>query len=114
MRNEGDSSHASMERMWDIVLTWRMAVLGLPPMFGLAVDDMVQRFVGAMCDLMRGNLDWSYESGRYRPTVASSPKGVPEPLAAGSALTSKNVSGSAPNSLTRRTKRSTLPCIKAA
>jgi glycerophosphoryl diester phosphodiesterase len=39
VRNEGDATHASMERMWDIVLTWRMAVLGLPPMFGLAVDD---------------------------------------------------------------------------
>lgn len=39
VRNAGDESHASTERMWDIVLTWRIAILGLPPMFGLAVDD---------------------------------------------------------------------------
>ncbi|MBL9139742.1 MAG: hypothetical protein JNK85_27985 [Verrucomicrobiales bacterium] len=39
VRNFGDASHASMERVWDILLTWRIAILGLPPMFGLAVDD---------------------------------------------------------------------------
>lgn len=39
VHNEGDASHAGMERVWDIVLTWRLAVLGLPPMLGLAVDD---------------------------------------------------------------------------
>ncbi len=37
--NEGDSTHASLERMWDIILTWRLGILGLPPMYGLAVDD---------------------------------------------------------------------------
>ncbi|MGE3312085.1 MAG: hypothetical protein AB7O66_19135 [Limisphaerales bacterium] len=39
VHNEGDAAHAGMERVWDIVLTWRLAVLGLPPMLGLAVDD---------------------------------------------------------------------------
>jgi hypothetical protein len=39
VRNEGDALHASLERMWDIILSWRLAVLNLPPMFGLAVDD---------------------------------------------------------------------------
>ncbi|MBX3746948.1 MAG: hypothetical protein KF833_16695 [Verrucomicrobiae bacterium] len=39
VRNEGDATHASMERIWDIVLTWRLAVLDLPIMYGLAVDD---------------------------------------------------------------------------
>ncbi|MBL9129268.1 MAG: hypothetical protein JNL97_16580 [Verrucomicrobiales bacterium] len=39
VQNLGDASHAGMERVWDIVLTWRLAVLGLPPMYGLAVDD---------------------------------------------------------------------------
>lgn len=39
VRNEGDDQHASTERMWDIILTWRLAVLGLEPMFGLATDD---------------------------------------------------------------------------
>lgn len=39
VRNEGDATHASTERMWDIILTWRLAVLGMEPMFGLATDD---------------------------------------------------------------------------
>jgi hypothetical protein len=39
VRNEGDGMHASTERVWDIVLTWRLAVLNLPAMYGLAVDD---------------------------------------------------------------------------
>lgn len=39
VHNEGDSGHAGMDRVWDIVLTWRLGVLGLPPMFGFAVDD---------------------------------------------------------------------------
>ena len=59
------------------------ALQGRLPTLGLAVDGMVQRFVGGMCDLMRGNLDWSYESGRYRPTYASAPMNVPEPRAVG-------------------------------
>jgi len=37
--NEGDEKHPSTEKMWDIVLAWRLAVLKLEPMFGLAVDD---------------------------------------------------------------------------
>ncbi len=39
VHNEGDPTRAGMERVWDIVLTWRLGVLGLPPMFGFAVDD---------------------------------------------------------------------------
>lgn len=39
VHNEGDTTHASLERMWDIVLAWRIAHLDLPPMYGLAVDD---------------------------------------------------------------------------
>jgi hypothetical protein len=39
VRNEGDHQHASIERMWDIILTRRIAELGLEPMYGLAVDD---------------------------------------------------------------------------
>lgn len=39
VRNEGDEIHAGLERVWDIVLAWRLGVMGLPPMFGLAVDD---------------------------------------------------------------------------
>ena len=39
VHNEGDTVHAGIERMWDIVLAWRIGVLDLPPMYGLAVDD---------------------------------------------------------------------------
>ena len=39
VRNEGDETHASMERFWDIVLTWRLGVLDLPVMYGIATDD---------------------------------------------------------------------------
>jgi hypothetical protein len=37
--NAGDHVHASTDRIWDIVLTFRLAELGLPLMYGLAVDD---------------------------------------------------------------------------
>src|SRR6185503_4480422 len=39
VNNEGDLYHASTERIWDILLTFRLAELGLEPMFGTAVDD---------------------------------------------------------------------------
>ena len=37
--NDGDANHVSLDRMWDILLTMRLAVLNTGPMFGLAVDD---------------------------------------------------------------------------
>lgn len=37
--NDGDDVHASVERIWDIVLTQRLAELGLGNVYGLAVDD---------------------------------------------------------------------------
>lgn len=39
VNNSGDAEHASMERIWDIVLTLRLTELDLPLMYGLAVDD---------------------------------------------------------------------------
>jgi hypothetical protein len=39
VRNYGDETHASVERMWDIVLTQRLAELKMPVMYGLATDD---------------------------------------------------------------------------
>ncbi len=53
------------------------------PSFGPTIDAMVQRFIAGLRSWMRGNLDWSLESGRYRPTVASAPMDLPEPRAAG-------------------------------
>lgn len=39
VRNSGDATHASTERMWDIINTWRLSKLDLPIMYGLATDD---------------------------------------------------------------------------
>lgn len=39
VRNKGDDTHASTERMWDIINTWRLSKLDLPLMYGLATDD---------------------------------------------------------------------------
>jgi hypothetical protein len=39
VHNLGDNLHASTERMWDIVNTFRLAELKLPIMYGLATDD---------------------------------------------------------------------------
>lgn len=37
--NRGDESHPSTDRMWDIILTKRLAELDLPIMYGLSTDD---------------------------------------------------------------------------
>ena len=39
VHNEGDATHAGIERIWDIVLTKRLAETGLGVLFGLATDD---------------------------------------------------------------------------
>ncbi len=39
VNNKGNADRASTERIWDIVLTKRLAELQLPVMYGLAVDD---------------------------------------------------------------------------
>ncbi len=36
------------------------------PSFGPTIDGVAQRFVAALRALMRGSLDWHYESGRFR------------------------------------------------
>lgn len=37
--NRGNAQHASTDRIWDIVLTKRLAEFGLPVMYGLGTDD---------------------------------------------------------------------------
>lgn len=39
VNNFGDPTHVDLDRMWDIVLTKRMAEQGRRPLYGLAVDD---------------------------------------------------------------------------
>ncbi len=42
VHNEGDDKHAGTDRVWDIILTERLAELGREAMFGLATDDAHQ------------------------------------------------------------------------
>ena len=37
--NDGDATRPGTERMWDIILAWRLGVLKMEPMYGIAVDD---------------------------------------------------------------------------
>jgi len=37
--NEGDDKTPSTDRMWDVMLAWRLGILKLEPMYGIAVDD---------------------------------------------------------------------------
>jgi hypothetical protein len=39
VHNGGDELHASTERMWDLILTQRLAELGGEPLYGIATDD---------------------------------------------------------------------------
>ena len=39
VHNEGDTNHASTERIWDIMLAFRLSQLKLGPIYGIAVDD---------------------------------------------------------------------------
>lgn len=39
VKNSGDKQHASCERIWDIILTKRLAELNMSVMYGLATDD---------------------------------------------------------------------------
>ncbi|MGI8967363.1 MAG: hypothetical protein ACR2H1_14945, partial [Limisphaerales bacterium] len=39
VHNEGDETHASTDRIWDIILTKRLTELHLEPLYGLGTDD---------------------------------------------------------------------------
>ena len=39
VRDSGDKTHASTERMWDIINTMRLSEFDLPVLYGLATDD---------------------------------------------------------------------------
>ena len=39
VNNSGNKDHASTERIWDIINSFRLGELGLPPLFGLGTDD---------------------------------------------------------------------------
>lgn len=39
VNNSGNKEHASTERIWDIINTFRLSELKMPPLFGLSTDD---------------------------------------------------------------------------
>ncbi len=39
VNNYGNKEHSSTERIWDIINSFRLSELGLPPLFGLGTDD---------------------------------------------------------------------------
>jgi len=54
VRNDGDAEHPSTERMWDLANTLRASELGLPLLYGLAVDDAHEYHGGAVSRPGRG------------------------------------------------------------
>jgi hypothetical protein len=46
VRQPGDAEHMSIERMWDVCNTIRLAQLGAPPLMGLGTDDSHHYHVG--------------------------------------------------------------------
>jgi hypothetical protein len=64
VHNEGDATHAGTERMWDIILAWRIAVLKLEPIFGLAVDDSHNYHLQASTNSNSGR-GWVMVRSRY-------------------------------------------------
>lgn len=53
-------------RMHDAEVETFVSLCSSPPSFGEAVDSQLGRYVNTLQHRMRGNLDWSRESGRYR------------------------------------------------
>lgn len=43
------------------------------PVFNAAIDASLQRYIGVLRSWMRANLDWSFETGRYRPEQLAAP-----------------------------------------
>lgn len=56
VHNDGDEHHASLERMWDVALAFRLSQLKLGVLYGLAVDDShhYHHFAGTNSNAGRG------------------------------------------------------------
>jgi hypothetical protein len=67
VHNIGDDIHASTERMWDIILTWRLAVLDMDPMYGIATDDSHSYFSESRSDSISGRGWVTVQSERLHP-----------------------------------------------
>lgn len=79
----GISLQAAVDRVAQLIEREAKRFIALEarlPSFSLTIDGAVQRFIAGLRSWMRGNLDWSRESGRYRPAA---PVDVAEPRAEG-------------------------------
>ncbi len=64
VRNYGDDYRVDLDRMWDIVLTKRLAELNLGIMYGLAVDD-AHNYEHSESDVSRPGRGWVMVRARY-------------------------------------------------
>ncbi len=64
VRNFGDGLHVDLERMWDIVLTRRLAELDLGIMYGLAVDD-AHNYENTLSDVALPGRGWVMVRSRF-------------------------------------------------
>jgi 5-epi-alpha-selinene synthase len=74
-RRMGLSLQEAVERaaeMYDTQLQRFTELESQLPSFSKTVDANIETFVGVLRTRMRGNLDWSLESGRYRPASMDS------------------------------------------
>lgn len=56
VHNQGDHHHLSTDEIWDVILTRRLAELGLDPLYGIAADDAhhYQQFIIGKSNPFRG------------------------------------------------------------
>lgn len=64
VRNFGDDLHVDLDRLWDVVLTKRLAELDLGVVFGLAVDD-AHNHANSTSDGSRPGRGWVMVRSRY-------------------------------------------------
>lgn len=74
--HEGITEQAAVDRVARLIKGQVQRFIALEarlPQFGPSIDGAVRRFVAVLRAWMRGNLDWSRETGRYRHAEAQTP-----------------------------------------
>ncbi len=74
--HEGITEQAAVDRVAELIKGQVQRFIALEarlPQFGPSIDVAVRRFVAVLRAWMRGNLDWSRETGRYRSAEAQTP-----------------------------------------
>ena len=74
--HEGITEQAAVDRVARLIKGQVQRFIALEarlPQFGPSIDGAVRRFVAVLRAWMRGNLDWSCETGRYRHAEVQTP-----------------------------------------